>query len=46
MLCFDLTRSLSTEANHLSFSKLSNYLLLWYKYLLEAASLHHNKNSK
>ena len=44
MLYFDLTRSLSTEANHLSFSKLSNCLLLWYKYLLEAASLHRNKN--
>jgi len=28
MLCFDLTRSLSTEANHLSFSNLSNYLFI------------------
>jgi len=46
MLSFNLTRSLSTPANHLGFTKPSNYLLLWYNYLLEAASLHHNKSSK
>jgi len=39
-------RSLSTQTNHLGFTKLSNYLLLWYNYLREAASLHHDKNSK
>jgi len=42
---FNPTRSLSTQANHFDFTKPSNYLLLWYNYLLEAASLHHNKNS-
>jgi len=45
MLSFNLTRSLSTQANHLSFTKPSNYLL-WCNYLLEATSLLHNKNSK
>jgi len=34
ILSFNLTRSLSTQANHLDFIKPSNYLLLWYKYLL------------
>jgi len=28
MLCFNLTSSLSTQANHLGFTKPSNYLLL------------------
>jgi len=36
MLCFNLTSSLSTQANHLGFTKPSNYLLLRYNYLLEA----------
>jgi len=35
-----------TEANHLSLTKPSNYLLLRRDYLLEAASLRHNKSSK
>jgi len=30
MLSFNLTRSLITQANHLRFTKPSNYLLLWY----------------
>ena len=38
-------RSLSTEANHLDFTKPSSCLLLWCNYLLEAASLRHNRNS-
>jgi len=38
-------RSLSTEANHLGFTKPSSCLLLWCNYLLEAASRRHNRNS-
>jgi len=38
-------RSLSTEANHLGFTKPSSYLLLWCNILLEAASLGHSRNS-
>jgi len=30
MLCFNLTRSLSAQENHLGFTKPSNFLLLWY----------------
>jgi len=30
MLSFNLTRSLNTQANHLGFTKPSNYLSLWY----------------
>jgi len=37
-------RSLSTEANHLGFTKPSSCLLLWCNILLEAAWLHHNRN--
>jgi len=39
------TRSLSTEANHLGFTKPSSCLLLFCNILLEAAWLHHNRNS-
>jgi len=35
----------STEANHLGFTKPSSCLLLWCNYLIEAASLRHNRNS-
>ena len=37
ILSFNLTRSVSTQANHVGFTKPSNYLLLWYNHLLEAA---------
>ena len=37
--------SVRTEANHLGFTKPSSCLLLWCNYLLEAASLRHNRNS-
>jgi len=43
---FSLTRSLSTQANHLGFTKPSNCLLSWCNYLRGAASLHHNENSQ
>jgi len=39
-------RSLRAEANHSTFTKPSSCLLFWHNYLLEADSLHHNKNSK
>jgi len=38
-------RSLSTEANHLGFTKAPSCLLLLCNYLLEATSLRHNRNS-
>jgi len=37
--------SLSTEANHMGFTKPPSCLLLLCNYLLEAASLRHNRNS-
>jgi len=46
MELFYLMRSLSTDANHSNFTKPPSYLLFWHNYLLEAASLRHNKNSK
>jgi len=46
MLSFNLTRSLSTQANQSGFTKPFNYSLLWYNYQLGAAWLHRNRNSK
>jgi len=38
-------RSVNTEANHLDFTKPSSCLVLCCNYLLEVASLRHNRNS-
>ena len=46
MYLFNLTRSLSTDANYLNFTKPPSYLLFWHNYLIEATSLRHNKNFK
>jgi len=39
-------RSISKEANYLSFTMPSSYFLVWCNDLLEATWLRHNKNSK